>query len=390
MNTKLPTQEQELWNAYNSSFNKPQQIAITDDSEYGGNTNLLRVGQGKQTNHRCGQHLGVKACLNVELHSHVSLDGINHTGNIYLKKIISSCDSPECPVCFLKGWSVREASAIDSRIKKFSKGYTDNKGKKHSGLGLAEHIICSVPVSDYGLSFPKLKTKVIRILRELGVLGGVLIFHAQRFRNAQEALRDNKPKGWYFAPHFHTIAFIDGGFAKCRNCPNYNKFSCGVYNTERCLACEGFEGRARRKFFKGCQEYEKKQGAFFDEFGNKRKIGGYILKVKGARRTIHGTAWYQLNHATLVRGSKRSTVTTWFGACSYVKMKLEKGDRIRRDICPICQHELIEVIYVGNDANSPVYQWWVKEWEEPYLDKDGLPNWIAKPKGLSGSYEKTF
>jgi hypothetical protein len=110
---------------------------------------------------------------------------------------------------------------------------------------------------------------------------------------------------------------------------------------------------------------------------------GWIVDVKGARKTIPGTAWYQLNHATFVRGAKRSCVTWWFGVCGYTKLKLEKEDRVRRDVCPICSYELEEVVYVGNDLNSPVYQWWVKEWEEPYLDKDGSPNWIPKPKSVS-------
>jgi hypothetical protein len=97
-------------------------------------------------------------------------------------------------------------------------------------------------------------------------------------------MRANKPKGWCWSPHFHIIGFIDGGFAQCCNCSNYNKYTCGVYQTEKCLACGGFEGRSRRHFFKGCKKYEKENCALFDEFGNKRKIGGYIIKVKGLWR----------------------------------------------------------------------------------------------------------
>ncbi len=137
----LTHEEKGLWKAYDSSFSEPKHTTITEDFEYGGNKNLLRVGGGEQTDSYCGQTLGVKGCLNIDLHVHVSLDGVNHAGNGYFKKIIHSCDRPECPVCFLRGWSVREASAIESRIKKLSNGYTDNEGKRHAGLGLPEHII---------------------------------------------------------------------------------------------------------------------------------------------------------------------------------------------------------------------------------------------------------
>ena len=308
-----------------------------------------RVGNGKQFDGHCGQTLGTKGCLNVDLHNHVSLDGQNHAGNVFVKKIIHSCDRPECPVCMKRGYAVREASAIEYRINEASKRF-----------GAAEHIICSVPKSDYGLPFVKMKAKALKALRNRGVLGGVLIFHAERFCNWKESIAKNKPCGWYVSFHFHAIGFVDGGYSQCRGCSK---------STLECLACSGFEGRTRREYYKE---------------GGKDGVGGsgsgWIVSVKGARKTIHGTAWYQLNHATLVRGAKRSTVTWWFGVCSYTKLKLKKEDRVRRDICPICQHELEEVVYVGNDENSPVYQWWVKEWEEPYLDKNGSPNWIPKPK----------
>lgn len=88
-----------------------------------------RAGNGEQTNSRCGQTLGIKGCLNHDLHGFISLDGKNHTGNVFIRLIVHSCDKPECPVCFKRGWAVREASAIEYRIKEASKLF-----------GLAEHI----------------------------------------------------------------------------------------------------------------------------------------------------------------------------------------------------------------------------------------------------------
>ncbi len=320
--------------------------------DWANNGIFQRVGNGRQTDGRCGQTLGLKGCLNVDLHAHVSLDGVNHAGNVYIKKIIHSCDKPECPVCFKRGWAVREASAIEYRIKEASKRF-----------GVAEHIIVSVPKTDYGLSYAEMKAKALKVLHNRGVLGGVLIFHAQRYCNKKESIAKGKPFGWYLSFHFHVIGFIDGGYAQCRHCTK---------NTLECLGCNGFEGRTRREYYK--------EGG---KDGAGCSVSGWIVAVKGARKTIHGTAWYQLNHSTLIRGAKRSRVTTWFGVSSYVKLKLKKQDRISRDICPICQHQLEEVMYVGNEADSSVKQFWLNEWEEPYLDKDGSPNWVPKPKCLS-------
>jgi hypothetical protein len=321
-------------------------------SEWGKKGIFERVGNGKQTDGRCGQTLGLKGCLNVELHAHVSLDGKNHAGNVYIKKVVHSCDKPECPVCFKRGWAVREASAIEYRINQASKKF-----------GVAEHIVVSVPKTDYDLPFAEMKAKALVALRNRGVLGGVLIFHAERYCNRQESIAKGKPFGWYISFHFHVIGFVDGGYSQCRHCSR---------STLECLACNGFEGRTRREYYK--------EGGKECSGGSE---SGWIVDVKSARKTIHGTAWYQLNHSTLVRGTKRSCVTTWFGVCSYVKLRLKKKDRISRNICPICQHELEEVVYIGNAPNTSVHQFWIREWEEPYLDKDGLVNWIPKPRCLS-------
>ncbi|MGD6934357.1 MAG: hypothetical protein ACQCN5_09140 [Candidatus Bathyarchaeia archaeon] len=283
---------------------------------------FFRVGTGNIDSPLCGANLGFKGCLNVELHNHVSLDGENHKGKIFVRKIIHSCDKPECPICFKRGWAVREASAIEYRIKESAKLF-----------GVSEHIVASVPQADYGLPYSIIKAKVLKALRNRGILGGVLIFHAQRYCNRYESITKNKPFGWYFSPHFHIIGFIDGGYAKCRGCQNCwfdKRDSVHVLDTTKCLACDGFEGRTRR--------FNAKEGG---------KESGYLVKVMGARKTIHGTAWYQLNHATIIKGAKRSTVATWFGVCSYTKLKLKKDDRVRRDVCPICQHELEDVVYVG-------------------------------------------
>jgi rRNA maturation endonuclease Nob1 len=65
----------------------------------------------------------------------------------------------------------------------------------------------------------------------------------------------------------------------------------------------------------------------------------------GKRKTIFGTAWYQLNHSTIRTNVKRPHACTWFGVCSYrkLKVKVEK----KKDLCPICGEELIKLHYMG-------------------------------------------
>jgi hypothetical protein len=48
---------------------------------------------------------------------------------------------------------------------------------------------------------------------------------------------------------------------------------------------------------------------------------GYVVKVLGKRKTVFGTAWYQLHHATIRLGIKRFQSVTWFGNMGYRKLR---------------------------------------------------------------------
>jgi hypothetical protein len=263
-----------------------------------------RVGCRDPTNEKCGRYRRMKACLHTELHDLVTIDnGVNYHGKIFWRKQFHSCDSPACKICFKRGWAVDQAKAAGVVLEKASKGYVDDDGKKHQALGQIEHVIFGIPIVDYGLSFDKLKKLAIDILKSRGVYGGFFIFHAQRFANAVEARRKGVPFGWRFAPHIHCLGFIEGGYRKCRRCENSTGDG-GIFSHEKCMACDGFEGRTRRLYDKEAMV----------------KGVGYIVKVKAARRTVVGTLWYQLNHASFVRGSKRvKEVGVWFGVAASVK-----------------------------------------------------------------------
>jgi len=252
------------------------------------------VGNGEVTNpETCGKHATLKGCPRVDLHDFVDLEGRNFKNKVFVRRIQMSCGKPSCPKCYKYGWAVRQAGRIERRLKEASKRF-----------GQIEHIICSVPTKDYGLSHKSSRRKVVNMLKDIGVVGGCIIFHGFRYR---------PHKGWYWSPHFHILGFILGGYSKCRHCKGGD-----------CYACGGFDGRAYKLYHKN----------------------GYIVRVMGERKTIGGTAWYQLNHASYKVGVKRFHVATWFGNCSYRKLKVTV--EMRKELCPICQHELVKIRYVGS------------------------------------------
>jgi len=286
------------------------------------------VGNGEQTNEFCGKYIGLKGCLRVDLHNLITLDGVNYAGKIFRRKVHHWCDKPSCPICFKSGWAVREAGNIEGRLKEASKRF-----------GQIEHLTISVPVKDYGLDLKPLRLKVTKILRDVGVVGGVEIFHGFRY---------NLKRGWYWSPHFHVLCFILGGYSRCRNCSR--KWNC-------LAGCGGFDDRAWQLFQKD----------------------GYYVKVFGKRKTIFGTAWYQLNHSTIKKGVRRFHVATWFGNCSYRKLKVTV--EMRKAVCPICRHELVRIRYFGDkaiitDRNSPCYE---QDSFEDY-EEDGRIVYVEKVK----------
>jgi uncharacterized protein with PIN domain len=271
------------------------------------------VGHGSVTNEKCGKFKSFYGCARVELHERVQLNGKNYSGKVYVRKVFHSCDKPSCPICYKYGWASREAHRIEVRLAEASKRF-----------GKAEHIVCSVPPSDYGLNYDALRKKVQNILHSLGIVGGVLIFHGFRY---------NKRHYWFWSPHFHVLGFILGGYGRCR--------CCSKRRLDGCAGCGGFDDRR-------WQCYKKT---------------GYYMKVLGERETVGGTAWYQLHHSSLrhVGGIpvKRFQVAHWFGVCSYRKLKVTV--EYKKSVCPICQHDLVRLDYSGVkrfvlDRDSPDFR----------------------------------
>ena len=157
-------------------------------------------------------------------------------------------------------------------------------------FGIVEHIVVSVPTKDYGMTDKCLRRKVRKMLFGLGVSGGVITVHD---------FREDDFGHWYFSRHFHVLGFIIGGYSRCRHCSGAD-----------CYKCNGFEGKCYKLY----------------------RENGYIVRVLGERKTIGGTAFYELTHASVKKGAKHFHVATWFGSCSYRKLKVSA--EYREKVCP--------------------------------------------------------
>lgn len=235
-----------------------------------GHENFVPVGRGRRTSDMCGKWRSFMVCDNKESHQGVVVDGVDCTGKVVVTHQHLWCHRPECPVCFIRGWSVREARRIEGRLTVASE----------RRFGEVEHMTVSVSPEDYDLPEEKLREKSRMALLKRGVLGGCMLFHGYR--------KDRKRGVLVWNPHYHALGFIAGGFDVCRNC---------VHDRGDCRTCRCFKGREVR-------EYENDK---------------YIVKCFEKRKTVIGTAFYQLNHASLRVGIRRFHVATWFGVCGYPK-----------------------------------------------------------------------
>ncbi len=167
------------------------------------------------------------------------------------------------------------------------------------------HLVVSPSEKDVSmLHFEALRRKSYVISKSSGFLGGSCIIHP---------FRENElTKTWYFSPHFHMIGFgwIEG-------------------------TKEGYESH------------------------------GWVVKNAGVRKTVSGTALYQLSHAGV--HAKYHTVT-WFGSMSYNKLSVPKQVP-GKETCPICGEEIRQLWYMGS-AVLP------EQAGDYWLDPEG---WVYKP-----------
>jgi len=284
---------------------------------------LVLVGRGRVTSDKCGEFRGYYGCLQHE----------KHEGDVvYARPYFNSCDKPSCPLCY-RAWAQREGwMNIAPRLLAASKVF---------GLP-TEHVVCSLPTSDYGLTYKEAKRKCREILASCGVFGGVMMPHGNRI--------DRVTRVESFSPHLHILGFVEGGYEGCRRCKGAD-----------CYSCDGVEGRCYRVY------------------GDT----GYIIRVLDERETVGGTAYYQLNHSSMDMLKRRFRVAVWFGRCGYnnLGVKFEKP----RLVCPLCGSQCGFLDYVGSkplviDKKSRDFK---RELFESFL-QDGQPAWVVRefaPRG---------
>jgi hypothetical protein len=297
-----------------------------------GHENFMPVGRGLRTSDHCGRWQHFWLCKDVKTHMGVVFKGLDYSGKLAVAHQHMWCHRSSCPVCFIRGWSVREAQAISGRL---------GVGVER-GFGEVEHLTVSPPVRDHGLAEPLLRENCRTALLVRGVLGGDMIFHGYRM--------DRLRKRLVWSPHYHALAFIRGGFDVCRNCDHLRG---------DCASCSSFKGREVR-------EYAKDQ---------------YLVKCLEKRKTVVGTAFYQLNHATIRVGIRRFHVVTHFGVCANSKLK---GRKVSAEhACPVCasvgvHNDMVKAlqvskVFIARDIGDP---WYMKLFPFSEFDASGAPNFV--------------
>jgi len=293
-----------------------------------GHENYVPVGRGKKTSYICGLWTSVSVCKDVAAHNGVSVKGMDCTNKLVAWHNHLWCHSPLCPVCFIRGWSVRGARNIAGRLE---------EGVRR-GFGKVEHVTVSPKFADHGLPEEILREKCRLALLDRGVNGGEMTFHGYRVDTDRNVLK--------YSPHYHCEGFIEGqGFDRCRGC---------VHAREDCANCSGFKGREVRGY----------------------KKDGILVKVHAERTTVFGTAHYLLNHATIRLGIKRFHTVTWFGKCGNRKYAAGKSES--KAVCPACGGEGVKCYYVGKhhlvkDIGDRDY---MPLFVDDEFDEKGEPNYI--------------
>jgi hypothetical protein len=254
-----------------------------------GHSDEVPVGRGVVSSPTfCGKPDGFDVCDKVENHKGVVYLRLDYTGKGCVKHRHLWCHKPSCPVCFIRGYAVREAHSIECALTEAAERF---------GSAI-EHFTVSVPEEDYCLPYNVRRRKCEDAALDRGVLGAAFIYHGYRVDHTRMVLT--------FSPHFHGLGIIGhGGFDRCRDC---------VHARQDCGECDGFKGREVRGYARD----------------------RYLVKVFEKRQTVGGTAFYQLHHATIKLGLKRSNIVCWFGVLGNSVFK-RKGAKVKpKALCPVC------------------------------------------------------
>jgi hypothetical protein len=267
------------------------------------------VGRGLPSSPSCAVWRGLVACKDVDraegslMHEGLSLNCEDSSGKVVVRHKHWFCHNPRCPVCFIRGFSVRGARNIASRLE---------EGVRR-GLGKIEFVTVSPPPEQRDLPVPVLAKRARKALKDRGCFGGSAIFHGYRIDRERGCL--------VWSPHWHSLSFIRGGFDRCRNCRHEHG---------ACASCDGFKGRELRGFAQD----------------------RYLVKVHDERQTVFGSAFYELNHASTRTSftAGRFHIVSYYGAVQNRKFKAPMLPS--SDVCPVClsagrESEMVRCSYVG-------------------------------------------
>lgn len=175
---------------------------------------------------------------------------------MYVEHYQWHCKNRFCNTCFEK-WIARGAESGQKMILAYM-----NKTRKMNALLRPIHTVLSIPDWEYEKDFEDLKKKARKILKQIGIRGGCLLYHPFRFHKIQMC--------WYFSPHFHSVCF--GYIPK-------GKITTAYYETD------------------------------------------WVIKYLGPRRSVFNTFYYLFAHCGVKKGV---TSISWFGELSYGKIKRMK------------------------------------------------------------------
>jgi len=236
----------------------------------------------------CGEWINY-GCKNVSKHTNNLLT--NNTNPVFIKPTKHNCHRLRCSECYTREAYFRSVK-IAKRIRYFQQ---TNEFYSSSDPLLETHVIVSprVEIQD---TYVSIRSKVVKLLQDVGVVGGVLVVHHFRCED-----RKYDKKGL----HFH---------------------------------CVGYSHRARVRGTEVARQFEKHNFA--------------VVINKGERRSVQKTISYLLSHCTV---NEKHHSITWFGKLSYSKLSnpkateydIEELEKIR--CCPMCQERLVKMTYVGID-----------------------------------------
>lgn len=188
-------------------------------------------------------------------------------------------------------------------------GRIENRLLAYGPLSKVIHVIVSPGPGMSKRPFRELRHEATAILKRAGFRGGSLIIHVFRQRKSD--------KSWYVSRHFHGLGF---------------------------------------GWIKGTKE-------LFERYG-------WVVKNAGLRKTVVGTALYQLSHSGV---HKKHHTITWIGELSYNKLRHVQEPVMEKETCPICGSELRPVLNIGAwRADVEGYGW-----------RDAA-DWVYKPRRESG------